>query len=129
MAQDAGQKQRNAQVDWEALEASPEFRELVAARKRLIGPLLAITIVGIAVYTVLLLVGGDGFLAEAVIGQFTWGLLLIVLMTVLIFVLAYIYSRVSVQKLDPLVERTRAMALAREQRFTREDADAPLRDA
>jgi uncharacterized membrane protein (DUF485 family) len=111
------------------LEASPEFRELVAARKRLINPLLAITIVGITVYTVLLLVGGDGFLADAVIGQFTWGLLLIVLMTVLIFVLAYIYSRVSVQKLDPLVERTRAMALAREQRFTREDADAPLRDA
>ena len=99
-------------VDWVAIEDSPEFRELVATRKRLINPLLLITVVGLSVYTALLLTAADGFLSDSVVGRFTWGLLLIVLMTVLIFVLAYIYSRASIRKLDPLVERARQAALS-----------------
>ena len=99
-------------VDWDGIERSPEFRELVATRRRLIYPLLVVTLVGVSVYTALLLTAADGFLSDPVIGRFTWGLLLIVLMTVLIFVLAYIYSRVSITKLDPLVERARRAALS-----------------
>ena len=109
--------QPGARVDWEGIEGSPEFRELVSARKRLINPLLVITAVAISIYTVLLLTSGDGFLSDSFIGEFTWGLLLIVLMTALIFVLAAIYSRVSIQKLDPLVERARRAAV--------EHGDAP----
>jgi uncharacterized membrane protein (DUF485 family) len=124
MPEETRVKQPGTPVDWEGIEGSPEFRELVAARKRLINPLLLITVVAITIYTILLLTTGDGFLSDSFIGEFTWGLLLIVLMTVLIFVLAAIYSRVSIRKLDPLVERaTRAAAehgdAPSESRFTR----------
>jgi uncharacterized membrane protein (DUF485 family) len=124
MPEETRVKQPGTRVDWEGIEGSPEFRELVAARKRLISPLLVITVVAITIYTILLLTSGDGFLSDSFIGEFTWGLLLIVLMTVLIFVLAAIYSRVSIQKLDPLVERARRAAVGHgdassESRFTR----------
>ena len=99
-------------VDWDGIERSPEYRELVATRKRLINPLLVLTVVALSVYTALLLTAGDGFLNDAVIGRFTWSLLLIVLMTILIFVMAYVYSHVSIRKLDPLVERARQAALS-----------------
>ena len=98
-------------VDWAGIEDSPEFRELVATRRRLINPLLLATVVLLSAYTALLLTAGDGFLSDSVIGRFTWGLLLIVLTTVLIFVMAYVYSRVSIRKLDTLVERARQAAL------------------
>jgi uncharacterized membrane protein (DUF485 family) len=120
MAQRSGQREGGPQVDWEGLEGSPEFRELVATRKRLINPLLLVTAVALAIYTALLIIGGDSFLTDAIVGRFTWGLLLIVVMTFLIFILAAIYSRVSLEKLDPLVERTKAMALRR--------ADGPSHD-
>ena len=119
MAQHPGQRDPAARVDWEALESSPEFRELASARRRLLTTLLALTTVAMVIYTILLLTAGDGFLANRFLG-ITWGLLLVVVMTVLIFVLAAVYSRTSIQKLDPLVERTREMALRR--------ADRPLRD-
>jgi len=124
MSQDTRATQPGARVDWEGIERSPEFRELVSARRRLITPLLVVTVVAISVYTVLLLTSGDGFLSDSFIGEFTWGLLLIVVMTVLIFVLAAIYSRVSIQKLDPLVERAKHAAIEHgevpsESRFSR----------
>jgi uncharacterized membrane protein (DUF485 family) len=97
--------------DWEAIESSPEFRKLVSTRRRLLNLLLAITALGLTVYTVLLVTAGDGFLGDGVIGSFTWGLLLVVLMTVFIFVLAATYSRISLSTLDPMVEETKAAAL------------------
>lgn len=111
MRQDADPGHPTAAPDWEALEQSPEFQELVSTRRRLQTPLLAITTLGLAIYTVLLVSAGDGFLGDGFIGSFTWGLLLVVLMTVFIFVMAAIYSRVSLGTLDPLVERTREAAL------------------
>ena len=42
-----------------------------------------------------------------------WGLLLVVLMTMFIFVLAATYSRISLDTLDPMVEETKAAALRR----------------
>ena len=99
-------------TDWEGIEQSPEFRELVHTRRRLLNLLLALAALALVIYTVLLVTAGDGFLGDGVIGRFTWSMLLLVLMTVAIFSLAAVYSRVSINKLDPLVERTRAAAFS-----------------
>lgn len=100
----------SAAPDWEALERSPEFRELKSARRRLLGPLLGLTALALAVYTIILITGGDGFLGDRVLGL-TWGIVLVVVMTILIFILSATYSRVSLSTLDPMVERTKAAAL------------------
>lgn len=111
MRQDADPTRRPPEPDWEAIEASPEFRKLVSVRRRLLNPLLAITALGLAIYTALLLVGGDSFLGDGAIGSFSWGLVLVVLMTFFIFAMAAIYSRISLGTLDPLVEEAKAAAL------------------
>ena len=111
MSQAGDQGRSTATPDWEAIERSPEFRKLVSTRRRLLNLLLAITAIGLALYTALLVTAGDGFLGDGVIGSFTWGLLLVVLMTVFIFVLAAVYSRISLSTLDPMVEETKAAAL------------------
>lgn|SRR5919205_352126 len=114
----AGSRRPDSPVDWTAIEDSPEFRRLVAARRRLVTALMGATTLTFAVYLALIILGGDGFLGDAVIGSFTWGMLLVVAMTVLTFVLTAIYGRVSNRELDPLAERVRASERReREQRF------------
>jgi uncharacterized membrane protein (DUF485 family) len=114
----AGSRPPGSPVDWTAIEDSPEFRRLVAARRRLVTALMGATTLTFAVYLALIILGGDGFLGDAVIGSFTWGMLLVVAMTVLTFVLTAIYGRVSNRELDPLAERVRASERReREQRF------------
>ena len=114
----AGSRRPDSPVDWTAIEDSPEFRRLVAARRRLVTALMGATTLTFAVYLALIILGGDGFLGDSVIGSFTWGMLLVVAMTVLTFVLTAIYGRASNRELDPLAEGVRASARReREPRF------------
>lgn len=109
MSIDADAHRSSAVPDWEALEGSSEFRELRSARRKVLGPLMAITAGSLAVYTLLLITTGDGALGDRALGL-TWGIWLVVVMTVLIFLMALLYSRASLNTLDPLVERTVALA-------------------
>ena len=103
-----GSDRPDAPADWTAIESSPEFRRLVAARRRLVTALMSVTTLAFVAYLLLLILGGDGFLGDRAIGSFTWGMVLVVAMTVLTFVLTAIYSRASNRELDPLAERVRA---------------------
>lgn len=102
-----------AAVDWEAIESSPSFRRLATARRRLVTALMALATAGFVVYVLLLILGGDGFLADGLFGSFTWGMLLVIVMTAFTFVVTVLYSRESNREIDGLVERARADTLDR----------------
>ncbi len=88
-------------VDWNAVEQSPEFQELVAARRRFVLPA---TIFFLAWYTGFILLTGyaPDFMAESVYEGLTVGYCLALTQFVMVFALGYMYLRRADRVYDPL---------------------------
>lgn len=98
-------------VDWEAVEESAEFRELIAKRRRFVLPA---TIFFLAWYIGFILLAGyaPDFMAESVHQGLTVGYCLALTQFVMVGVLGLMYLRRSEKVYDPLREKAVQRALA-----------------
>jgi len=114
-------------VNWERVERSPEFQELVTRKRRFVIPA---TIFFLAYYMGFILLTGyaPDFMSERVYEGLTVGYCLALTQFLMVFVLGIWYLRKSSRDFDPLAERVVDSATAtthdREARFTREHAGA-----
>jgi len=96
-------------IDWEAVEASPDFRELVASRRRWV-----LTVGGAAMALGLLYVVlagvAPGLLGTQVIGSISLGFLAGIALIVLAWAVTLLYMRRSDSVWGPLEEKTAAAA-------------------
>jgi uncharacterized membrane protein (DUF485 family) len=119
-------------VDWKAIEQSPEFRELIAARRRFVLPA---TIFFLAWYLGFILLAGyaPDFMAESVYQGLTAGYCLALTQFVMVFVLGAMYLRRANRVYDPLAEKVVQRALsasgAQEQPVGTSGGNGTLRDA
>jgi uncharacterized membrane protein (DUF485 family) len=104
-------------IDWERAERSPEFRELIAAKRRFVIPA---TIFFLAWYLGFILLAGyaPDFMGESVYEGLTVGYCLALTQFVMVLVLGIWYLRKADREFDPLAERAAARALE-----TAEDAE------
>jgi uncharacterized membrane protein (DUF485 family) len=104
-------------IDWERAERSPEFQELVAAKRRFVLPA---TIFFLAWYLGFVLLAGyaPGFMGESVYEGLTVGYCLALTQFVMVFVLGIWYLRKADREFDPLAARAarRALETAGEER-------------
>src|SRR4051795_132561 len=88
-------------VDWEAIERSPEFRELIARRRRFVLPA---TIFFLAWYMGFILLAGyaPDFMGSSIYEGLTVGYCLALTQFVMVFVLGLWYLRKADKEFDPL---------------------------
>ena len=91
-------------VDWNAVEQSPEFKKLVAERRKFVLPA---TIFFLAWYIGFILLAGyaPDFMAESVYQGLTVGYCLALTQFVMVFTLGYLYLRRADRVYDPLAEK------------------------
>ena len=110
-------------VDWEGIERSEEFRELVKKRRSFVVPA---TIFFLAYYMAFIIVAGyaPDFMGESVYEGLTVGYCYALTQFVMVFVLGIWYLRKSDAVFDPLADKVVAAAAEREgddARFVRKD--------
>jgi len=120
----------STRIDWEAIERSPEFRELVSRRR---GFVIPCTVFFLSWYLgfILLCAYAPDFMGESVYEGLTVGYCLALTQFVMVFGLGIWYLRKSANEFDPL--RDRAIAAYAEdaeqstagRRFERTEAGAP----
>ncbi len=98
-------------VDWKAVEESPEFKELIAARRRFVLPA---TIFFLAWYFGFILLAGyaPDFMGGSVYEGLTVGYCLALTQFVMVGALGLMYLRRSERVYDPLAEKAARRALA-----------------
>jgi len=103
--------QTDPRIDWEAAERSPEFQELIAARRRFVLPA---TIFFLAWYIGFILLAGyaPDFMARSVYQGLTVGYCLALTQFVMVGVLGILYLRRAEEVYDPLAEKAAARALS-----------------
>jgi uncharacterized membrane protein (DUF485 family) len=108
-------------VDWEAVERTPEFQELVTQRRRFVIPA---TIFFMAWYLGFVLLAGyaPDFMGESVYEGLTVGYCLALSQFLMVLVLGVWYLRKAEHVFDPLAEKAANRALE-----TAEDDQAPAR--
>ena len=100
------------QVDWEAVEQSPEFQELIRRKRRFVVPA---TVFFLSWYLGFILLAGyaPDFMGESIYEGFTVGYLLALTQFVMVWGLALWYLRKADNEFDPLerkaAERAGAM--------------------
>jgi len=101
-------------VDWEAIEASPEFQELVTRRR---GFVLPATIFFLVYYMAFILLCGyaPDFMASSVYEGLTVGYCLALTQFVMVFALGIAYLRKAGREYDPLAERVVDLATRTEE--------------
>ncbi|HEX7301180.1 MAG TPA: DUF485 domain-containing protein [Solirubrobacteraceae bacterium] len=120
------------QVDWEAIERSAEFRELVARRRRFVLPA---TIFFLSWYLGFILLAGyaEDFMGSSIYEGFTVGYLLALSQFVMVWGLGWAYLRKADREFDPLEREVIALAergelsdtIDTEPRFDRAPAATP----
>jgi uncharacterized membrane protein (DUF485 family) len=90
-------------ADWEAIERSEEFRELVSKRRSFVVPA---TIFFLAYYMAFILLAGyaPDFMRESVYQGLTVGYCLALTQFVMVFGLGYWYLRKAEKEFDPLAD-------------------------
>jgi uncharacterized membrane protein (DUF485 family) len=117
-------------VDWEAVERSHEFQELVKRRRAFVLPA---TIFFLAYYMAFILLAGyaEDFMASSVYEGLTVGYCLALTQFIMVFALGIMYLRRADREYDPLAQRVVTMAgaddggetgRAAEKRFARREA-------
>jgi uncharacterized membrane protein (DUF485 family) len=119
-------------VEWEAIERSPEFRELIARRRRFVLPA---TIFFLAWYLGFILLAGyaEDFMGSSIYEGFTVGYLLALSQFVMVWVLAAWYLRKADREFDPLEREVVELAergqltdvVDDDERFTRHPTTSP----
>ena len=96
-------------VDWEGIERSPEFQELVAAKRRFVIPA---TIFFLSWYLGFILLCGyaEDFMAESVYEGLTVGYCLALTQFLMVAVLGLWYLRRSAKVFDPLADKVARLA-------------------
>ena len=126
--------EETARIDWEGIEGSPEFRELVAKRRSFVVPA---TIFFLAYYMGFILLCGyaPDFMGESVYQGLTVGYCLALTQFVMVGVLGIWYMRKSDREYDPLADKVVQMASRSDltetvpgDRFARDSADAPTKE-
>jgi uncharacterized membrane protein (DUF485 family) len=98
-------------VDWERLERLPEFRELVARRRRFVVPATAFFLVWY--FGFIILAGyAEDFMGQSLVDGFTVGYGLALTQFVMVGTLGLAYLRYSERNLDPLRVRLAEQAEA-----------------
>ena len=111
--------------DWEAIEHSPEFQELVHKRRSFVLPA---TLFFLAYYMGFILLAGyaEDFMASSVYEGLTVGYCLALTQFVMVLALGIMYLRKADRDYDPLAARVVELAEQREgvagERFARDDA-------
>jgi uncharacterized membrane protein (DUF485 family) len=82
------QAQVDQRSDWEELERSPEFRELVATRRRFVVPALVVFVVWFGGFLVLTAYA-RGFMARQPIGSISWACLLALSLIVMTWLITW----------------------------------------
>jgi uncharacterized membrane protein (DUF485 family) len=97
-------------IDWKAVEQSPEFKDLIAARRRFVLPA---TTFYLAWYIGFILLAGyaPDFMGDSVYQGLTVGYCLALTQFVMVFALGYTYLRRADTVYDPLAARVVDMAL------------------
>ena len=103
---------RHPEIDWDAAANSPEFKELVRARRSFTIPVLAFVFVWYFGFIALAGYAPD-FMGERLIDGFTVGYLLALSQFVMTWVLGWLYLRQSDRVFDPLAKRAAERALER----------------
>ncbi len=115
-----------AAVDWLAIEALPEFRELQAKRRRFVVP-ATIFFLGWYVLFVLLAGYAEDFMGNEVLADgLTVGYLLALTQFLMVWGLGWAYLRYSARVLDPLRKRVVAQATELAERGERATGGAQL---
>ena len=120
--------------DWESIEHSPEFQELVRKRRSFVLPA---TLFFLAFYMGFILLAGyaEDFMASSVYEGLTVGYCLALTQFVMVVGLGLWYLRKSDREFDPLAEKAIAAYADHEihpgsgRRFEREPAAAPTKEA
>ena len=105
-------------VDWEAVEHTPEFQELVKSRRRFVIPA---TIFFLLWYLGFIALAGyaEDFMAESVIEGLTVGYCLALTQFVMVAVLGLMYLRRADRVFDPLADKVAEMVDNRGGRFAK----------
>ena len=114
--------------DWERIEHSPEFQELVHKRRSFVVPA---TVFFLAYYMAFILLAGyaKDFMASSVYEGLTVGYCLALTQFVMVFVLGIMYLRKSDREYDPLAAKVVELAgseTAPGTRFERDTADTEV---
>jgi uncharacterized membrane protein (DUF485 family) len=116
-------------IDWEAVERSPEFRELIRRKKAFVIPATAFFMAWYFGFIILCGYAPDFMGREFLTDGLTVGYVLAFTQFLMTWGLAALYLRVADRVFDPLAERarerTRELAAAGPGRFDRAAAPAP----
>jgi uncharacterized membrane protein (DUF485 family) len=109
-------------VDWEGIERSDEFRELMQKRRSFVVPA---TIFFLAYYMGFILLAGyaPDFMGKSVYEGLTVGYCLALTQFVMVFVLGLWYLRKADREFDPLADRVAAKVTLSEGRFERPEGE------
>jgi uncharacterized membrane protein (DUF485 family) len=108
--QETGGRQEQPAIDWIAAERSPEFRELIRKRRAFVLPA---TIFFLAWYFGFIILSGyaEDFMGESVYEGLTVGYVLALTQFVMVWVLGWLYLRVSDRVFDPLARKAAERAV------------------
>ena len=114
------QREAGPDVDWEEIERSPEFQELVKRRKAFVLPG---TVFFLAWYMgfILLVAYAEDFMSRRVYEGLTVGYCLALTQFVMVLVLGLMYLRKADHEFDPLAEKAIEKYTGQRERFTRAD--------
>lgn len=114
------QREAGLDVDWDEIERSPEFQELVRRRKAFVLPG---TIFFLAWYMgfILLVAYAEDFMSRSVYEGLTVGYCLALTQFVMVVVLGLLYLRKSDKVFDPLAAKAIERYSGRPERFARTD--------
>ena len=96
--------ERDRQIDWRAIEESPEFQELVRKRRSFVIPGTIFFLVAYMAFILLAAYAPD-FMGERVYQGLTVGYCLALTQFLMVFALGIWYLRKSANTFDPLAER------------------------
>ena len=116
----SAQREPDEDIDWRAIEESPEFQELVSKRKAFVLPG---TIFFLAWYMgfILLTAYAEGFMSERVYEGLTVGYCLALTQFLMVLVLGLLYLNRAENVFDPLAEKAIERYAGHDQRFARAD--------
>ena len=117
--------EHHSEIDWQAVERSPEFRELVSKKKAFVIPA---TIFFLSWYFGFIVLAGyapDFMGREFITDGLTVGYVLALSQFVMTWVLGWMYLRRADKVFDPLAERAREAAMAAAQAYTGAAGSSP----
>src|SRR5215204_6375408 len=104
--------EHHPEIDWEAVERSPEFRELIRRKKAFVIPATAFFMAWYFGFIILAGYAPDFMGREFITDGLTVGYALALSQFVMTWVLGWLYLRKADREFDPLAERAREAALS-----------------